>query len=293
MLTDKTAGARLSPQRLEQLVICLTNAGEHDAVAQLAADLRKAPPQLPRIGHHTHGLAFLRRPPDNPRQNYVFVSGAPRSGTTSLGTFLSWQPDVLMLTERYRPYFGYHPNMFKQWVLYHGNQNHKHAAQHNGQRGKFETASWIGDKRPNFAYGLPFTVPNFEGRNLIILHVVRDPYEVCWSYDNLSKNEAYFSAGHKFACDEINANNQALLRHAPQFHVVDFAKLYEKPEGVFEIYDLLGLETSDDLKAHAVGFYERSRDALRAPRKLDNDAKAYVERAIDWDAHHKLLERAI
>jgi len=282
-----------TPRLLERLVICLTNAGLHDAVLKLAADLRERPFELPRSGHHTHGLAFLHRPPDNPHEDFLFVSGAPRSGTSTLGAFLSWHPGVVMLTERYRPYLGYHPNMFKRWAVYHGNHIHKNAAQHNSQRGKFNAAKWIGDKRPNFAYGLPFTIPNFADRNLVILHIVRNPYDVCWSYDHLSASTDYFSAGHKFACDEINANNQALLCHARRFQVIDFAKLYEKANGLFAIYEHLGLDISNDLRAHTVRFYERNQKALNRRRALDKETRRHVEDAIDWSAHHQLLAQAI
>lgn len=282
-----------TPKILERLVTCLTNAGMLGEVERLATTLRERDHPPPPAGHRTHGFSFLNRQPDNPHKDYVFVAGAPRSGTSTFGRLLSWHPEIAMFTERYRPYLGYHPNMFRRRPLYFENNAHVHAAQHSAQAGKLDACAWIGDKRPNFAYGLPFTTPNFVHHNLVVLHLARNPHEICWSYEHVSDKDHHFSGGYRLACDEINANNRALLRYAPHFHVIDYGKLYAGVENLLSIFELLKVQVTDDLKARFTEYYDKHQDVLGRERLLDKETAAYIEQAIDWDAHSQLLGRAL
>ncbi|MEQ9315840.1 MAG: sulfotransferase, partial [Henriciella sp.] len=84
-----------------------------DEIRQIA-ELYRLPSNDKDSDEFDSGLSRMGTPPKNPDQKFLFVSGAPRSGTTALGELLNVHPEIHIHTERYAFHLGYHPDMFTQ-----------------------------------------------------------------------------------------------------------------------------------------------------------------------------------
>ncbi len=288
----------LKPLRHAQLlfysIICFRNARSSTMLDKVYQNLAINGQVKTDRNYIVDGLPFIGTEKSNCHRDYLFVSGAPRSGTSSFGRMLNLHDKVAVLIERYMPFFGYHPDMFlEQNIFSPGSENHRHAEDMQELKQKFTNARWIGDKRPNFAFGAAITNQHFAGCELRIFHIQRDMREVCWSYENKVKR-SLDEWSYKKACFDYNYNNRALLKSSTNCHrgikiyVVDYKRLHTDLEYLVTVFEKLDLEIDSALLANLEDYLARSAKVLKIPRELSPDISQYIEKNIDWSTEKAL-----
>lgn len=301
---DSAAARKLLEQRLlkplrharllSYSIICFRNSRSTTLLDKLYQNLA-VNGQVKSAGNYVaSGLPFIGAEKSNSHRDFLVVSGAPRSGTSSFGRMLNLHDEVAVLVERYMPYFGYHPDMFLgQNVFSPGIQNHRHAEYMQKLKPKFRKARWVGDKRPNFAYGAAITKQQFAGCELRIFHIQRDMREVCWSYENKVKR-SLDEWGYKKACFEYNYNNRALLKTSIDCHsgikiyVVDYRRLHSDLDYAVSVFEKLDIEIDSTFLRKLENYLAKSAKVLKIPRELSPDISQYIEKNIDWSTEKAL-----
>lgn len=247
----------------------------------------------------TNGLPFIGVETANPHNEYVFVSGAPRSGTTSFGRILNLHYNVAILTERYTPFFGYHPDMFLgKNIFSSGYRRHRHAPAIDKLKPKLEKARWIGDKRPNFAFGAAITNANFAGKELRIFHIHRDIRDVCWSYEG-KKKRSLDEWSYQQACFDYNYNNCALYKALAEVHsgvqafTVEYELLHTDVDYALEVFKKLDIETNSAFKGRLTKYIIESSKVLGKDRDLSPEVNQYIDDNVDWAAEEALKKMSL
>lgn len=282
-------------QFLSLLVVCYRNNQNTEKLSRLYERLQSAPPQFEFNRYVTNGLPFLGKPIENEHRNFVFISGAPRSGTTSFGRILNLHDEIAILTERFTPYFGYHPDMFLQKNIFSpGHKTHRHIKTMERLRKKLRTSAWVGDKRPNFSYSAPITMGQFEGKTLRVFHIYRSIEDVCWSYEH-KKKRSMDEWTYKHACFDLNTNNRAICEamnaaagQDVRFYITDYRKLHSDVPYALGMFEKLDLACDDALREKVENYIADSMKILDKERVLSEDARRYIEREIDWDADNEI-----
>ena len=279
---------------LSLAITCFRNAQSIEKLDKVYANIAHLSNIDAGTKYITNGLPFIGRDTINPHSEYVFVSGAPRSGTTSFGRILNLHKDVAMLTERYTPYFGYHPDMFLDKNIFSpGYQSHRHASKMDKLKPKLRKARWVGDKRPNFAFGAAITNANFAGNELRIFHIQRDIKDVCWSYEG-KKKRSLDEWSYQQACFDYNYNNRALNKVLSNTHpgiqifTVDYKLLHTNVDYALRVFDKLGLETNMVFKNRVSKYIAESYKVLGKIRNLSLEMNQYIEENTDWAAENAL-----
>ncbi len=285
-------------QFLSLLVVCFRNNQDTEKLDQLYRSLQSNPPEFEFNRYVTNGLPFLGAPVENQHQNFVFVSGAPRSGTTSFGRILNLHEDIAILTERFTPYFGYHPDMFLQTNVYSpGHKGHRHIKPMERLRKKLRTSTWIGDKRPNFSYSAPITMNQFKGKALRVFHIYRSIEDVCWSYEH-KKKRSMDEWSYRHACFDLNANNRAICEAMNassgldiKFYITDYQKLHSDVDYTLGMFEKLDLPCDDALHEKVKAYIAESMKILNKERQLSDGARNYINKEIDWAADSEIRSR--
>ncbi|MEJ8572065.1 sulfotransferase [Microbaculum marinum] len=255
-----------------------------------------------------HDIPLVAAPPSldaQPPAGFVFVSGAPRSGTTALGRLLNSHPDIGMFTEFYSERFGYSPEMFSPAYIaelyargllptLNKHKNESVLAEMGGFR-------IVGDKRPNFMYSAQLTLKRFAGHRVSIVHIVRDPYAVAHSYLQRARDNTWSeSRDHKVAADEINKNTLLALallesERDPQHQVliVDYDELWQSRETIVGLFSALGL-SGEELDVEGLDNVLKNALAVaRKPREFSSAETEYLEQNLDLAGLERLMERKL
>ncbi|MFC2950931.1 sulfotransferase domain-containing protein [Marinicaulis aureus] len=282
-------------QFLSLLVVCFRNNQDTQKLDQLYRTLQTNPPQFDFNRYVTNGLPFLGKPVENPHQDFVFISGAPRSGTTSFGRILNLHNEIAIFTERFTPYFGYHPDMFLKENIYSpGHKTHRHIKPMERLHKKIRTCAWIGDKRPNFSYSAPITMSQFKDKKLRVFHIYRSIEDVCWSYEH-KKKRSMDEWSYKHACFDLNTNNRAICEamnaadgQDVKFYITDYTKLHSDADYALGMFEKLDLSCDDALREKVQNYIADSMKILDKERVLSDEAQRYIEKEIDWDADNEI-----
>jgi len=240
-----------------------------------------------------------------PRQ-YAFISGTPRSGTTALGKLLNHHPQGAIFTELYSARFGYIPQMFEvENIMYLHMQNVLASLnKHNnlGMIEKLRTASVIGDKRPNFMQSAPLTLHQFRKQKVIIIHVVRNPFEVARSFLERARKGSWApDRDHTIGIDELNLNNRMLLQllqagmpsDSQKLYVLNYDTFWRSEANLRQLFELVGLDSKAVTTKTITQTIKISEKIKGRDRTLSDEERRYVEEHFDFDTHHAALAHSI
>ena len=230
-----------------------------------------------------------------PSKKFIFVSGTPRSGTTSLGGFLNAHKNICMTTERYGPGNGYTKAMFDRDDLFYDSAYKK---KYRSIYERYNECSFVGDKRPNFLMSWGLTKRNFRPEDIFVIHLLRDPYLVAESYFKRAKKSALgqdvwssknISPRDQFvACWDFNINNKILKDifleggYSGSFFVVNNESLYSNESLLLEIFEHLGLDIDGNLRVEARRLVEKSKQ-LSVRREISNSTIDFVDKYLDFN----------
>ncbi|MEM5518905.1 sulfotransferase [Henriciella sp. AS95] len=235
-------------------------------------------------------------------QGYVFVSGAPRSGTTALGKLLSLHPKISMFIELYSSRFGYRPGMFdpKEIKRFHEMGVLKSLDQHRNPAvfDAMTDDAIVGDKRPNFMDSAALTLNHFKNQKLFVVHVVRDPFEVAHSYIERARNGTWpADRDHTVAVKELNQNNKTALSLSrfglagqnQHLIVLNYATFWSDVENLVALFDKLGLDSSAIPHRDLEQFCKSSIKVSEKPRELTQLEQNEIESQFDFETYEALL----
>lgn len=243
------------------------------------------------------------------KKRYLFVCGAPRSGTTALWAILNCHRRICLTMERYsNRAFRSHDlaaDLFTEDRLFDlqpGDTFYPdwpHFVDIGLLRRKFADAEYVGDKLPRLYEVWNETAPNFPDAQYVV--IVRNIFDVAMSYNARASDpdDRWWTAeqDYRAAVADWNAANAAILAPPPgvTLHCIAYEDLFRSPDKVSDLYDRLGLSTTpSDIDDHWLSEIFESAKSLRATRstrELGQCAKRYVCMNADMALYREIVMR--
>ncbi|MDA7436869.1 sulfotransferase [Synechococcus sp. AH-601-B19] len=238
-------------------------------------------------------------------KSILFVTGLGRSGTTALGKMLTISPDICLFTELYnwnRP-SGYTPHDFEEQVLIDAIDISKHPI-NKKEISKYHTASYIGDKRPDFIFCAERTFNNFEGTKISILFILRNLIQICASSykraddpNDLGWNK---ENGIIFTILWFNATMRQLL-YLKQFrpdifkHIsfVNYSDIFSQKKLALALFDGLGIEINNHLNDQLDQFFQKSKSIVHRNNvecHIDSIIKEHISKYLDFVSYKQCIQ---
>ena len=223
-------------------------------------------------------------------RKYLFVSGMPRSGTTAFGDLLNISNSINLFVEYGNEFMPASPKDFASEVMdllvSWSGQASNHVLKEN-----VGSSKWVGDKRPYFFMNLPQVLENFKERKLRVFHILRNIYDVCFSYQNRADNsqdEMWSSTkGFEQCIYEINLMLDYFSSLSEEdlgsISFVSYESLFSDPKTVHRLYRLLDVELSPEEIQKVDRFISESEDRVRKKKSVPIDFKAKIDNLLDVD----------
>ncbi|MDJ0681442.1 MAG: sulfotransferase [Xenococcaceae cyanobacterium MO_167.B52] len=232
-------------------------------------------------------------------KNYLFVIGNPRSGTTALGKLLNFSPEICLGIERYLIKDDVSALSFEKEVFFDVNSHGYSLRPHiyEGIKDKFDSAKYIGDKRPGFVKFWKNTFLNIPQAKII--YIVRNIYDVACSYNVRAKNasqglDKQWQASKNFseAVKEWNEGIQE-VQNLVEFYQVYFVKyedFFVNQSKMIELFKYLGVTTENQsIKKGIKNIYKNALSVQKRERKLSDNEQEYIDANANFEVYNKLL----
>lgn len=204
----------------------------------------------------------------------IFISGMPRSGTSTLGNIVGQMDGAVVYQELNATFMPYSKSFFDHNVLTRRIERNPHKEYNSKVHQRYSNAINIGDKRPYFQFVENYIEPAFDGVPVTILTLRRDSADVIDSYDRRAKNPLDswpIYRDEKVAADEIAISNAYLdsggrLKGSAVRSVdVIFEQLYSGCQGVLSLLeDIFGRDLSSGEVSRITSVYDRSSSKAKA-----------------------------
>jgi len=238
------------------------------------------------------------------KQDFLFLCGCPRSGTTAAWRLLVGDERIKMGVERYGNRFYTRdfltPELFEKdrfFSLEEGDTFYPDLEAFNSYYSKahagYEDAIYVGDKIPKLYNYFDRLQENFS--NAKIIFIFRNIFDVAASYKArlLDENDNW-SMGVSEAVADWNASLQSALSYTGQIALVDYEKLFIQREGLDAIYAFLDLDVSESVQATFTNLVARSGtlEQSRARALTALEVKEICETA-DFESYRTLIKAAV
>jgi hypothetical protein len=258
-------------------------------------------------------------------RKYLFVSGCPRSGTTVLAHILNWSNDVFVGQERYgellnkRP-VSFTPGLFEAerlrrfeagecgYASYEANGEYNAWYANNKLGVDFAAMKHVGDKIPELYKRFEvFSSPAWAGRDVTLLHIVRNVFDVAGSYQTRKLDTAdgwqkdYLLAIADWSASVRRAHEQ-MSNPQPNVRlgIVDYDSLFaggadELVEASRKIFGFAGIAFGEAEKAGVLTI-QRAAETRKKMRQNHDAIRADVLSRVDPEVarmHEALKARSI
>jgi len=275
-------------------------AGDIDAASAIQQELwRSDPPFAPRTIDDIPILPWKRDYAAAEHEQFLFVSGAPRSGTTALGRLLHTHLLVSLYVELFSFRFGYVPEMFNRANIIRLNRDGllKSFDKHRNPDvlSSVTPEHIVGDKRPNFMTSAALSLRNFAGKAVTIVHIVRPIRQVAMSYlTHVNSGRWHASRDHRLAVEHLNRNNRNALdlveRVQPGHRVVviDYNSFWSAASNAERLFGEIGLDAEGVSKEDVAAIFRISERVPDRSDALPTEASGYIDAHYDFDAEARL-----
>lgn len=275
-------------------------AGEIDAALAVQRQLwRSDPPFAARTVHDIPMIPWERGFAEAEHDRFLFVSGAPRSGTTALGRLLNIHRRIAIYIELFSSRLGYTPEMFNRANI--ARLNREGVLESLDKPRNLEILERakprriVGDKRPNFMTSAAMSLPNFAGKSVTVVHVVRGIHEVAMSYVARAEAEIWDAArDHKLAVEQLNMNNRLALdlvdRIGPghRLFILDYRSFWSSAGNVDRLFREIEVNPKQASDQEITKMFRIAHGVLKREPELSADARSYIDAHYDFDAEARL-----
>ena len=238
-------------------------------------------------------------------KSVLFVTGLGRSGTTALGKMLSLSPDICLFTELYnwnRP-SGYSPHDFEEKVLVDAINISKHVT-NKREMSKYHSASYVGDKRPDFIFCAEKTFNNFKETRVSIIFILRNLVQICASSYKRANDPQDFGwnkeNGIIFTILWFNATMRQLLylkKFRPDiFNCISFVhytNILSQKKLALELFKCLGVEINNHLDKQLDQFVQKSQSITnrnRVENPIDSIIRKHISTYLDFTSYKQCIQ---
>ena len=255
------------------------------------------------------------RPSQDP-QDYLFVCGTPRSGTTAMARLLNYHPDIVLGVERFKRHYSQGEldarlrDLFDKDRFFAFSEEDTNvsvdmafARRYELQKQKYDSAIYVGDKWPGFYKTFQSLRRTFFACRVIF--TLRDPYAVArsWQMRAVNPDDKWQQMnGYKAAVDEWNSSISHVLRSVPMFRddliVVPYEALFRRrpAETAAAIFALLHLDPGTEREPwcrNMSAFLRKSAAIASSARDVPDAMRDYVRCNADFDTYRELLDLAV
>jgi hypothetical protein len=237
-------------------------------------------------------------------KNYVFICGAPRSGTTAITKLLNHHPSIAIGIERYKnvPSEQLVPSVFTKERFFDfrpTDTNVSFVKHYTRLAKKFDNVSWVGDKVPRYYTKYDLLLRNFP--NCKIGYMLRHihPLASSWNVRADEPTDSWPLANdYRRAVEDWNTSIGLTLRflerYPDQLFVVEYERLFSGDEDVLQaVFNELGITVPDATVVYfrklTEGWADRSEKKL--VKKPGQDE--YIAANANWTQYQSLLDHAI
>ncbi len=286
------------------LLIVLEDGSEHTVAGiqfepETVSNLPEHPPALKRMIERIESSRTIMEKNLAVGRGYLFVIGNARSGTTALARLLNASSEICIGIERYDK-FNITANAFEKEAFFNPQSPgfKLRADLYNELEGKFDSARYIGDKRPGFTADWKNTLLNIPA--IKILYIFRNIYDVSASYNQRASNAARGKDGawprdRNFiaAVEDWNFEIQQALLIAEHANLVcvKYEDIFRSEKRIHEMFESLAIDSNEPhLKATITNILSRGKSLEGKDRVLDAQARAYIDDHADFHSYRRLLE---
>ncbi len=240
-------------------------------------------------------------------KSFLFISGVPRSGTTTITELFGSHRLAAIGIERYKKFLAVRsqhlltPALFEKERFFEFGEDEtnirpdgRYSDHYDAVRERFDSARVLGDKIPTYYYMYHHLLRVFPNAKLIC--IVRDPYEVASSWNRRAKNpadrwgedqDAKRSVLRWTECLELCTRARA--EYPESFLIVEHARLFGGDETLYrELSDAVGLSAdATDLQRFADTCTAWSK-VKGKPLDLDESEIREITKRADFDRYEKL-----
>ncbi|MDJ0745649.1 MAG: sulfotransferase [Xenococcaceae cyanobacterium MO_167.B27] len=232
-------------------------------------------------------------------KNYLFAIGNARSGTTALGKLLNFSPEICLGIERYGKEDDISAMSFEKENFFDVNSKGYSVRPHFYEtiREKFDTAKYVGDKRPRFIESWKNTFLNLPQAKIV--YIFRNIYDVACSYNVRASNAAQgldkqWRTNRDFS-EAVHDWNEGIqeIQNLARFYKVYFVKyedFFVHRSKMIHLFNYLGVNPEEPKTK--VGIEKTYKTALSVQKKariLADHEKEYIDANADFEAYNKLL----
>lgn len=247
------------------------------------------------------GSLWIKTRPSRPTRKFLFVCGAPRSGTTGLWRLLIQDPRIVLGMERHGSRlrresftaelydkerfldFGTYPNLARVASSYYESE----------ARDRFDSAEYVGDKLPLIYQSYKLATAVFPSARFVVL--LRNIFDICESYQaRLEDNADNWKFTVMDAVMHWNSLLDFLSRHGSDslVKVLVYEQFLSDTRAYEDLYRFLGLAIDASFGARYAKLVEDAERLTRRRSALVSDGQKYeVLRTANLDLYAQQIRR--
>ena len=238
------------------------------------------------------------------RRNYIFVCGAPRSGTTAITQLLNFHPNIVIGIERYKNVkrADLCEQLFTAERFFDFRQSDTNVlfpGTYLKLREKYRDATWIGDKWPRYYTRYEELFEKFE--DCVVIFMLRDVHAVASSWNKRAENPADRwpeSNDYTRAVEEWNLSLKRTLEFKRKYKnrllIVEYEQLFSGDIVIFKrILHRLNLAMPKPLLRRFRGITRNWDERSRKPLAQREGQTDFVNAHADMQSCAKLRRLAL
>ncbi len=234
-------------------------------------------------------------------KKYLFVSGVPRSGTSALGKLFHFSEDIAMFNELHNPRFAYSPGSFEKKLIEEMAKTHPHQDKIVDTLDKYDAATYVGDKRPNFYWRIGDSLRHLKGESVFIYNIVRPLPEVCRSFqaraDNPNDKSWNIFRDYRQAIEDYNAMSRYFVETRGEkldsgHHIifVPYEKIFTDLSFAMSLLERLELSDAETLPDILATFINQSTKIVEKERIVSDTIQQGIDEYAEIDVIREFEE---
>jgi len=237
-------------------------------------------------------------------QNYVFVAGLGRSGTSALGRLLNQSSMIAIYHELHSPFRidGYSISDLSKTFVSRNLKTHQHKNINSDIFAKSLNSKIVGDKRPYFQFCAESTFDNLGVNNTMCLFIDRSLVDICRSSharsvcpDDLSwpreQGVEHTILMYNASCRQIIYLHDKRPDIFSSFLFPAYEDIFSSEEKAIQLFNFCGIRLSEDETIQVKKFVKESRKHTKTKVDPSDSLEIYIRTSISNLLDHESHER--